>query len=333
MSTLAQPARVDAPVTKPERRRPRAASKRRRIDRGVLWIAGLAVLLAGVVAVNVAVLQLNVRLDELGREACRAPRPDQAPARRAVDRLCERADRQPRARRAGARRRRLVDHGLRGAARAAVSEQVANRRIRLLLLVAVLVFAGTLGRAVWLQGVQAGTLERMATKQQVETIDVAAPRGTISTEPASRWRSASRRRPSTPTRAGSGTRGGSRRSSATISASTRTTCTPRSPTGRAGFVYVQRKADPEKATSLAAARARRPRLLSRGAADVSAGLGRGARARLRRRRQRRARRARAVARLDARRALRQRDRDQGSVRTRDRRAHRAARATRARRHV
>jgi cell division protein FtsI (penicillin-binding protein 3) len=61
-----------------------------------------------------------------------------------------------------------------------VSERVANRRIRLLLAVAVLVFAGTLGRAVWLQGVQAGTLERMATKQQVETIDVAAPRGTIS---------------------------------------------------------------------------------------------------------------------------------------------------------
>ena len=35
---------------------------------GVVWIVLLAVLLAGVVAVNVAVLQLNVRLDELGRE-------------------------------------------------------------------------------------------------------------------------------------------------------------------------------------------------------------------------------------------------------------------------
>jgi cell division protein FtsL len=68
VSTLAQPARVDAPAAKPERRRTRAAAKRRRIDRGVLWIAGLAVLLGGVVAVNVAVLQLNVRLDELGRE-------------------------------------------------------------------------------------------------------------------------------------------------------------------------------------------------------------------------------------------------------------------------
>nr|MBA2384192.1 cell division protein FtsL [Actinomycetota bacterium] len=35
---------------------------------GVVWIVVLAVFLAGVVAVNVAVLQLNVRLDELGRE-------------------------------------------------------------------------------------------------------------------------------------------------------------------------------------------------------------------------------------------------------------------------
>ena len=32
------------------------------------WIVVLATLLAGVVALNVAVLQLNVRLDKLGRE-------------------------------------------------------------------------------------------------------------------------------------------------------------------------------------------------------------------------------------------------------------------------
>ena len=43
-----------------------------------------------------------------------------------------------------------------------MTERTSNRRIRLLLCVFVLVFAGTLGRAVWLQGVQAGTLERMA---------------------------------------------------------------------------------------------------------------------------------------------------------------------------
>ena len=60
-----------------------------------------------------------------------------------------------------------------------MTERVANRRIRLLLLVAVLVFGGTLGRAVWLQGVQAGTLGHMATKQQVVTTTVPASRGTI----------------------------------------------------------------------------------------------------------------------------------------------------------
>jgi cell division protein FtsL len=46
---------------------PRAAP-RRRVAGGVAWIGVVAVLLAGVVALNVAVLRLNVRLDELGRQ-------------------------------------------------------------------------------------------------------------------------------------------------------------------------------------------------------------------------------------------------------------------------
>jgi len=45
--------------------RPRA---RRPVTGGVVWIAVLAALLGGVVAVNVAVLQLNVRLDQAGRD-------------------------------------------------------------------------------------------------------------------------------------------------------------------------------------------------------------------------------------------------------------------------
>jgi cell division protein FtsL len=68
MSTVAQPAGAEAPAVAVPRRRARSSVSRRRIDRGVLWIAALALLLTGVVAVNVAVLQLNVRLDELGRE-------------------------------------------------------------------------------------------------------------------------------------------------------------------------------------------------------------------------------------------------------------------------
>ena len=48
-------------------RRPKAAP-RRRVAGGVVWIGAIAVLLAGVVALNVAVLRLNVRLDELSQE-------------------------------------------------------------------------------------------------------------------------------------------------------------------------------------------------------------------------------------------------------------------------
>jgi cell division protein FtsL len=67
MSAVAPAARAEAVAARP-RRGAATRSRRRRLDRGVLWIAGLAVLLAGVVAVNVAVLQLNVRLDEYGRQ-------------------------------------------------------------------------------------------------------------------------------------------------------------------------------------------------------------------------------------------------------------------------
>ena len=55
----------------------------------------------------------------------------------------------------------------------------SDRRIRLLLCLFALVFAGTLARAVWLQGVQASTLEKMATRQQRVTTAIPAGRGTI----------------------------------------------------------------------------------------------------------------------------------------------------------
>jgi len=72
MASWAGTAHVETPtVTRRRPRPPRAAPKRSARTRpfgGVVWIVLLAVLLGGVVAVNVAVLQLNVRLDELGRE-------------------------------------------------------------------------------------------------------------------------------------------------------------------------------------------------------------------------------------------------------------------------
>ena len=73
MASWAGTARVETPAVTRPRRRPRVRTSPKRRARirpfgGVVWIVLLAVLLAGVVAVNVAVLQLNVRLDELGRE-------------------------------------------------------------------------------------------------------------------------------------------------------------------------------------------------------------------------------------------------------------------------
>jgi cell division protein FtsL len=61
MSTIAQSARVPRP-------RRRAVAKPRVLGGGVIWIVLFAALLAGVVAVNVAVLRLNVELDKTGRE-------------------------------------------------------------------------------------------------------------------------------------------------------------------------------------------------------------------------------------------------------------------------
>ena len=57
--------------------------------------------------------------------------------------------------------------------------QAVDRRIRLLLAVLTLAFAATLGRAVWVQGVHAEPLARLAQGQQRERIDLPARRGTI----------------------------------------------------------------------------------------------------------------------------------------------------------
>jgi cell division protein FtsL len=65
MSAIAQAPRVAGP-----RRRgsARTKAKPQLLGGGVLWIVLFAALLAGVVAVNVAVLRLNVELDRTGQE-------------------------------------------------------------------------------------------------------------------------------------------------------------------------------------------------------------------------------------------------------------------------
>jgi cell division protein FtsL len=56
----------------PPRPRPRPRAERRpRVASGVVWIAVIGVLLAGVVFMNLAVLRLNIRLDQLGRDRAR----------------------------------------------------------------------------------------------------------------------------------------------------------------------------------------------------------------------------------------------------------------------
>ena len=55
-----------APTRAPRRRQQQAQP--RAVIGGVVWIAVIAALLAGVVALNVAVLGLNLQLDRLGRE-------------------------------------------------------------------------------------------------------------------------------------------------------------------------------------------------------------------------------------------------------------------------
>jgi cell division protein FtsL len=62
-------AETERPQSRPQpRQRPRVVRRERRVTGGVIWIALVAGLLAGVVAMNVAVLRLNMQLDRLGRE-------------------------------------------------------------------------------------------------------------------------------------------------------------------------------------------------------------------------------------------------------------------------
>ena len=67
MGNVAAPLEAPA-VPRPRARPARRAASRHRFAGGVAWIALSALLLGGVVALNVAVLRLNVQLDRLGRE-------------------------------------------------------------------------------------------------------------------------------------------------------------------------------------------------------------------------------------------------------------------------
>ena len=126
---------------------------RRRVAGGVVWIGVVAVLLAGVVALNVAVLRLNIRLDE------REPGADPAPRR-------QRAAQHEIAAQGGASGASLAlasgQLGLAARNRSTYLDlrqmKLANRRIRLVLAVFAFAFVAMFARAAWLQGVQRGQL-------------------------------------------------------------------------------------------------------------------------------------------------------------------------------
>jgi cell division protein FtsL len=63
---------AEAPVRRPPRSRPRAVPRRRaegrRLTGGIVWISLFAVLLAGIVALNVAVLRSNMALNDLNKQ-------------------------------------------------------------------------------------------------------------------------------------------------------------------------------------------------------------------------------------------------------------------------
>jgi cell division protein FtsL len=67
VAAWAAAARAEESIAVP-RSRPRVVKRERRVTGGVFWIGIIATLLAGVVATNVAVLRLNMKLDSLGRE-------------------------------------------------------------------------------------------------------------------------------------------------------------------------------------------------------------------------------------------------------------------------
>jgi len=76
------------PVARPPRPprsapRPRRRAQGRRLTGGIFWISAFAVLLAGVVAVNVAVLRVNVRLNELNKQQLQLQAENQTLASRA----------------------------------------------------------------------------------------------------------------------------------------------------------------------------------------------------------------------------------------------------------
>ena len=174
MSAIAQPAGRAAPTTRRARRRTRTLT-----GGGVVWILVVGALLGGVVAVNVLVLQLNVRLDELGRERAEL-KADNARLRSHLSSASANAriERRQRSDWGSCRptRRRPTYVRIAGEAHERAARTAASG---ILVVVFAVAFAAVLARALWLQVVRAPAYAAMAARQHRETIRIPAGRGTI----------------------------------------------------------------------------------------------------------------------------------------------------------
>ena len=129
--------------------------------------------------------------------------------------------------------------------------RLTDRRIRLLLAVLLIAFGAALGRAVWLQGVHAAPLARLAQVQHRETVELPASRGTIYDRTGTPLAVGERattvyadpRRVREPRRA-------AQIAGRILGVKPATLVAPLSDRSK-GFVYVARKADPAKAAKLA----------------------------------------------------------------------------------
>src|SRR6266516_7829602 len=132
-----------------------------------------------------------------------------------------------------------------------MSGKLANRRIRLLLVVLAAVFGLALARTAWLQTVQASDLSQRAASQQHQTVTIPAGRGTIFDRMGVQLALgeqattvyADPRQIRQPRRVAA--------VAARILGVDATSLYPRLADRTHGFVYVQRKADPTKASALA----------------------------------------------------------------------------------
>src|SRR5581483_5215863 len=157
---------ADVAAPAPPRRRERTAAPRRRqqgrrLTGGIAWISAFAALLAGVVAMNVAVLRVNMTLNDLNHKQLQLQNENQDLASQV----------------SSANSSLLIEqtaHRL-----GLVPAPAVNSRIRLLLLCIFAVFAVLLTRATWLATVRAASLSKLAQQQTKATIVLPAGRGTI----------------------------------------------------------------------------------------------------------------------------------------------------------